>query len=79
MREEGRGKKIRNYFQETYNLLGFSRLMRKKHERYWLLLLKESEIITKELADSMLANCEELLRITGTAKLTIRKELNGNS
>ena len=31
--------------------------------KYWLRLLKESELIDKKLADSFLKDCEEILRI----------------
>lgn len=40
---------------------------------YWLRLLRESKIITDKQAASMQDDCEELLRIIGTAKMTLRK------
>jgi len=43
---------------------------------YWLNLLKESEIITNKQAASLLKDCEELLRILGTAKITLRSTTN---
>lgn len=43
---------------------------------YWLNLLKESEIITNEQAASLLKDCEELLRMLGIAKITLRSTTN---
>ena len=34
-----------------------------RETKYWLKLLKESEMIEKKLADSFLKDCEELLKI----------------
>ena len=34
-----------------------------RETKYWLRLLKESELIDKKLADSFLKDCEEILRI----------------
>ena len=43
-----------------------------RETKYWLRLLKESEVIDKKLADSFLKDCEEILRIL-TAILNLSK------
>ncbi len=38
--------------------------------RYWLSLMKDTDIISEEQADSMLADCEELIKILVSIVLT---------
>ena len=40
---------------------------------YWLRLLKDSAILENKIADSLLKDCDELLRIIGSIQLTIKK------
>jgi four helix bundle protein len=37
-----------------------------RETHYWLRLLRDSDVITKTQATSMLADCEELLKLTGS-------------
>ena len=44
-----------------------------RESRYWLRLLRDAEIIQKNLADSLIGDCEELIKIL-TAILNTLKE-----
>ena len=43
---------------------------------YWLRLLRASRYITEKQFDSIHADCEELIKILGSAQLTMRKKLD---
>ena len=45
-----------------------------RETRYWLLLLRDSIILEKNLANSLIKDCEELIRIIGAILSTIRKQ-----
>lgn len=44
-----------------------------RETHYWLRLLKESGYLTSKLAESMLNDCEELLRIIGSIQCSIKR------
>ncbi|MEJ7681500.1 MAG: four helix bundle protein [Segetibacter sp.] len=46
-----------------------------RETKYWLRLLRDSDTLEKRLAESLLADCEEILRILGS----ILKTLKNNS
>lgn len=43
-----------------------------RETKYWLSLLKDSKILKKSLADSLLQDCEELLKIMGKIKSSLK-------
>lgn len=45
-----------------------------RETKYWIRLLKDSEIIEKNLADSLLSDIEEILKIIGKIQTTIRNK-----
>lgn len=44
-----------------------------RETRYWLRLLRDSDWLEKRLAESLLNDCEEILRILGSILKTIKK------
>ena len=44
---------------------------------YWLRLLKDSDILNKKESDSLMTDCDELLKIIGTIIKIIKVKLNG--
>ncbi|MBX2966576.1 MAG: four helix bundle protein [Cyclobacteriaceae bacterium] len=46
-----------------------------RETKYWLRLLKDSETIKEELAESLIADCDELLKILYTIINTSRQSL----
>lgn len=47
-----------------------------RESHYWLRLLKDSEIITPEIANPLIQDIEEIQRILGSSIKTIRTKLN---
>ncbi|MEA3288343.1 MAG: four helix bundle protein [Candidatus Marinimicrobia bacterium] len=45
-----------------------------RETRYWLRLLRESEYLTPEMSDSILDECDELLKIIGSIQSTMKKK-----
>ena len=43
---------------------------------YWLRLLKDSDILNEKEADSLMKDCDELLKIIGTIIKTMKVKLN---
>lgn len=43
---------------------------------YWLRLLKDSDILNEKESDSLMNDCDELLKITGTIIKTMKVKLN---
>jgi len=43
---------------------------------YWLRLLKDSDILNEKESDSLMTDCDELLKITGTIIKTMKVKLN---
>ncbi len=43
-----------------------------RETKYWLCLLRDSKILTKSQAESLLNDCEELLKIMGKIQTTIK-------
>ncbi len=43
-----------------------------RETKYWLKLLQETKILTKHQSDSLINDCEELLRITGSIIKTLK-------
>ncbi|HET6400295.1 MAG TPA: four helix bundle protein [Candidatus Kapabacteria bacterium] len=49
-----------------------------RETHYWLRLLRDTGYITKRMAESMLTDCEELLKILGSIQKTMRNRLKAN-
>ena len=47
-----------------------------RESHYWLRLLKDSNIITDDLADPLIADAEEIQRILGSSIKTLKTKLN---
>ena len=47
-----------------------------RESHYWLRLLKDSEIITPEMANPLIQDIEEIQRILGSSVKTLRTKLN---
>lgn len=47
-----------------------------RETHYWLRLIKETRVIETTLANSLIIDCEELLRIIGATKKTLQQKLN---
>ncbi len=47
-----------------------------RETHYWLRLLRDTNYITKRMADSMLTDCDELLRILGSIQKTVRSRMS---
>jgi len=47
-----------------------------RESHYWLRLLKDSNIISSDLADPLIADAEEIQRILGSSIKTLRGKLN---
>jgi four helix bundle protein len=45
-----------------------------RETNYWIRLLKDSDLLTKEQSESLLIDCEELMKIIGKIQSTIRKK-----
>lgn len=45
-----------------------------RETRYWLRLLRDSEIITQKAFDSIFPDCEELLKIIGSIRKTMQNK-----
>lgn len=50
-----------------------------RETKYWLRLLFDSGLITSKMAESLLADCDELLRIIGKIQTTIKNKKIRNS
>lgn len=46
-----------------------------RETKYWINLLKDSNYLSNEESNSILIDCEELLKIIGSIQATIKKEL----
>lgn len=46
---------------------------------YWLRLLKDSDILNEKESDSLMNDCDELLKIIGTIIKTMKVKLSSNS
>jgi four helix bundle protein len=47
-----------------------------RETKYWLRLLKDGDILDKKLADSLLADCEEILRLIGSILNSIKQNIS---
>jgi four helix bundle protein len=45
---------------------------------YWLKLLQESKMLDQNQSESLVNNCEELLRIIGSIQKTMKRKLNNS-
>jgi four helix bundle protein len=46
-----------------------------RETHYWLRLLRDTDYITSRMAESMLADCDELLKILGSIQKTMKQKL----
>jgi four helix bundle protein len=49
-----------------------------RETHYWLRLMKDTGYISDRMAESMLIDCEELLKILGSIQRTVKRELVEN-
>jgi four helix bundle protein len=49
-----------------------------RETRYWLRILKEARCITVKEFDSLITDCEELLKILGSIQITLKKRNKGS-
>jgi len=49
-----------------------------RETKYWLRLLTDTQYITSDESEPLLDDCEELLRIIGARRSTIRKSINNS-
>ncbi|MCK9220078.1 MAG: four helix bundle protein [Bacteroidales bacterium] len=68
--EEAQGSYSRREFQSKINIV----YKEARETRFWLLLLRESQILSINETESIFQDCEELLKITGS----IIKSLKNN-
>ena len=47
-----------------------------RETKYWLRLLKSSELLKDPIVDVAISNSEELIRILGSIQMTMRQKLN---
>jgi len=69
--EEGIGCFTRKDFINKFNIA--HKEARETH--YWIRLLRDSDYLDKKLADSLLNDCNEILRISGKILSTSRKNI----
>jgi four helix bundle protein len=46
-----------------------------RETKYWLNLLKDSDILEEKIADSMIKDCDELIKITGKIVSTVKTKI----
>ncbi len=49
-----------------------------RESHFWIRLLRDSDYIEAQAAKSMLADCDELLRIIGSINKTVKQKLNNS-
>ncbi len=49
-----------------------------RETHYWLRLLRDTEYISSRMAESMLTDCEEILKILGSIQKTTKNSLRGS-
>jgi four helix bundle protein len=69
--EEAQGSQTRKDFRSKMTLV----YKEARETRYWILLLKESRILTNRETGSILKDCEELLKIIGSILKTLNNSL----
>ncbi len=47
-----------------------------RETHYWFRLLRDSRILDSKMADSLLLDCEELVRMLGSIQFTLKRTLN---
>jgi four helix bundle protein len=47
-----------------------------RETHYWLRLLRDSRMISEDIASSLLADCDELLKLSGTILKTLKQKRN---
>ncbi len=50
-----------------------------RETKYWLKLLQETKYLTDKQADSLMKDCDEILKITGSIIKTLKKKLGVRS
>ncbi|HRZ42935.1 MAG TPA: four helix bundle protein [Bacteroidales bacterium] len=68
--EEGLGAQSRKDFYMKINIAH----KESRETRYWIRLLKDSDILELKLADSLLHDCNELVKITASIIATMKKD-----
>ncbi|WP_368506820.1 four helix bundle protein [Victivallis sp. Marseille-Q1083] len=46
---------------------------------YWLMLLRDTDYLSGEAAESILRDCRELMRMLGSAKITLQNKLHNTT
>ncbi len=49
-----------------------------RESHYWLRLLRDSDYLDRKQAESMLVDCDELIKILGSIQLTMRKKIHNS-
>jgi four helix bundle protein len=49
-----------------------------RETHYWLRLLKDSDVLENTMADPLIKDCDELLRIAGSITKTLKSKLNNS-
>lgn len=49
-----------------------------RETHYWIRLMRDTNYLDKNISDSLLENCDELLKITGKIISTTKRSLNEN-
>ncbi|HEV8080282.1 MAG TPA: four helix bundle protein [Chitinophagaceae bacterium] len=68
--EEAIGASSRKDFKSKFDIA----YREARETKYWLKLLRDSIILEEKLANSLIDDCEELIKILGAILSTIRKE-----
>ncbi len=49
-----------------------------RESHYWIRLLKESDVLEERLADSLISDCEEIMKLTASILKTLKKNQQTN-
>ena len=73
--EEALGGQTDKDFYTKFNIV----YKEARETHFWLRLLRDSNILSGEQADSLLKDCEEILRIVGSITKTLKSKLYPNN
>ena len=70
--EEALGGQSEKDFYAKFNIV----YKEARETHYWLRLLRDTDILNKEQANSLLTDCEEILKIVGSITKTLKSKLS---
>ena len=73
--EEALGGQTDKDFYTKFNIV----YKEARETHYWLRLLRDSNILNKEQTDSLLKDCDEILKIVGSITKTLKSKLYPNN